>query len=80
MPAAAVVRQRQGRLGGQVGRDEVPGCSGTDGISAPTFKGTGQELAVLSVSSETTVNMLPLPSVKSHLEIVKMEKTKTKLQ
>ena len=28
-----------------MGRDEVPGCSGTDGISAPTFKDAGHNLA-----------------------------------
>lgn len=35
VPAAAGVRQRQSCLGGQVGGDEVPGRSGTDGLSAP---------------------------------------------
>lgn len=39
MPAAAVLRQWQSRLGGQVGRDEVPVRPGTDGVSAPTLKG-----------------------------------------
>lgn len=36
MPTAAVLRQRQGGLGGQVGRDEEPARPGTDGLSAFT--------------------------------------------
>lgn len=44
MPTAAILCQWQSRLGGQVGRDEVPCRPGTDGVSAPTFKGTGHNL------------------------------------
>lgn len=53
-----------------MGRDEKPVRPGTDGVSAPTLKGQDtiwcRKLAVNSVSSEVTVNMLPSPRVKSH--------------
>lgn len=40
MPTAAVLRQRQSCLGDEMGRDEMPGRTGTDGVSvSPSLRG-----------------------------------------
>lgn len=42
MPTAAVLRQRQSCVGDEMGRDEVPGRTGTDGVSvSPALRGQG---------------------------------------
>lgn len=65
MPTAAVLCQWEGCLGGQVGRDEVPGCPGTDGVSAPTLKGHELVQKTSGAFIKMMVNMLPSHQMKS---------------